>query len=115
MFQLCRFILEHLLEVLKDGLLEVLTLLDVKSLKFFPNYPGNLLKVLLGHINLKQMIIEQLFQNEMFNLSLILCNLLSQSIHSILLASKFSFHLRENKYGYILYSFQMCLEQVRSH
>lgn len=88
-----RFILEHLLEVLKDGLLEVLTLLDVKSLKFFPNYPGNLLKVLLGHINLKQRIIKELLQNEMFNLSLILCNLLSQSIHSILLASKFSFHL----------------------
>ena len=53
LFEDNRYLLEHLLEVLKDGLLEVLTLLDVKGLKFFPDYPGDLFKVLLGHINLE--------------------------------------------------------------
>ena len=83
-----------MLKVLEDGLLEVLTLLDVKGLKFFPNYPGYLFKVLLGHVNLENCKL-QIQMKILFNLSLVLCNLLPQSIHTILLASKFSFHLTE--------------------
>ena len=46
------YLLEHLLQVLKDCLLEVLALLDVEGIKLFSDNPGNLLEVLLGHVHL---------------------------------------------------------------
>ena len=87
-------LLEHLLEVLEDGLLKVLALLDVEGLKFFSDYPRDLFEILLSHINLeeqRQVVRCIIF---IFYLSLILSNLLSQSVYSVLLASKFSFNLK---------------------
>ena len=49
-----RILLEHLLEVLEDGLLKVLALLDVEGLKFFSDYPRDLFEILLSHINLEE-------------------------------------------------------------